>query len=110
MNNRIYSFVIVFLLIFPRAFSQALTGRIYKKGSMEILPGINIRNSGTGKYNTSDLGGNYRVQASPGDSIIFSSAGYHPDTVIASNATINRGYDVYLVPNVVTLTAVEIDP
>jgi len=77
---------------------------------MDILPGVNIRNSSRGKYNTSDMGGNYRVQASAGDSIIFSSAGYHADTLIASNGIINRGYDVYLAPNVVMLTAVEIDP
>ena len=102
--------IIVLLGILPAAFSQPLTGRIFKKGSTEILPGVNIRNSSTGKYNTSDRGGNYRVQASPGDSIIFSSAGYHADTLIANNAIINRSYDVYLAPNVVTLMAVEIDP
>ena len=109
MRKRVYYVVIICIGVSPEAFSQ-LTGKIFRKGSMEVLSGINVKNSTAKKYNTSDMGGNYIVQAQPGDTIIFSSAGYRADTLVANNEVFARGYDVYLAVNVVTLAAVEIDP
>jgi len=109
MRSRFYCLFIVCLHFVPGASSQ-LTGKVFRKGSTEVLSGVNVKNSTTKKYNTSDLGGNYIVPAQPGDTVIFSSAGYHADTLIASKAFFARGYDVYLAVNVVVLAAVEIDP
>jgi len=79
------------------------------KGSPDILPGVNIKNLRSNNYNKSDMGGNYRIVAMAGDSLIFSSAGYLPDTLVVSDAVLAHEYDIYLVPNRVTLAAVEID-
>ncbi|MES1221368.1 MAG: hypothetical protein ABUT20_38060, partial [Bacteroidota bacterium] len=54
-------------------------------------------------------GGNYRIVVLPGDSIIFSSAGYKSDTVIVKNTILSYEHDIYLAPNIVALAAVEID-
>jgi len=92
-------------------FSQPwLTGKVLKKGSADIVPGVNLHNLHLGVYNRSDEGGNYRVKALSGDTIVFSSAGYRSDTIIVTNAMIVHEHDVYLVPNIVALPAVEVDP
>ena len=74
MRSCLYCLLIVYLHFLPQASSQ-LTGKIFRKGSTEVLSGVNVKNSTTKKYNTSDLGGNYIVPAQPGDTVIFSSAG-----------------------------------
>ncbi|MEO5682958.1 MAG: hypothetical protein ABIQ88_09965 [Chitinophagaceae bacterium] len=76
---------------------------------MDILPGINVKNLRTSTYNTSDMGGNYKMAAAAGDSLLFSCAGYHTDTLVINNAMLVREYDVYLAPNIVALPAVQID-
>lgn len=87
---------------------QELRGKIRKKGSSEILIAVTIANHHQAKFNTSDLGGNYRIPAAAGDSIIFSSAGYLPDTVVVSVPMLDVDYAVYLTPYVVTLSAVRV--
>ncbi len=88
---------------------QYLFGRIFKKGNQEILPGVTILNFSKKRYNKSDLGGNYRIAAANGDTVIFSSAGYKPDTFFLSSTPPAGGYDVILSPNIVALPTVEID-
>jgi hypothetical protein len=84
---------------------QVLTGKVRKKGGDEVLLSVSVQNKNQKKYNLSDIGGNYRIPAKKGDSIIFSSAGYKPDTTIVNGwmfAEAN-GYDVFLEPNLVEL-------
>jgi len=88
---------------------QYLFGRVFKKGSQDILPGVTIQNFSKKKYNKSDLGGNYRIIASNGDTVIFSSAGYRTDTFFLSSTPPAGGYDIVLIPNIVALPTVEID-
>ena len=54
------------------------------------------------------MGGNYRVAVTAGDTIIFSSAGYHADTVVV-NPVSTDPFDIFLSPNIVALQVVEID-
>jgi hypothetical protein len=90
-------------------FSQQLGGRITKKDSREILVGVTVKNIGTGSHNISDLGGNYRIRATPGDCIVFSSVAYYPDTLIIDSASLSHQYDIGLFPNVQILAAVAVD-
>jgi hypothetical protein len=90
-------------------FTQStLNGKIYKKGSPEILIDVNITNLSRNKFNVSDLGGNYRIPAIPGDTLVFSSAGYLPDTVIVIASMLEDVYPVYLTPHLVSLPSVRV--
>ena len=89
---------------------QALTGRIHKKASPEVLPAVSIHNLNQQKYNQSDMGGNFRIPAAKGDTIVFTSAGYLPDTTIVNAWMFAEadGYNVYLTPNMVELPSVRV--
>jgi len=88
---------------------QFMTGKVEKRGTTEIIIGANIINLKKGRHNTSDLGGNYKIPANLGDTIIFSSAGFLPDTVIVASYMFDENFLVSLWPNVVRLQAVEVD-
>lgn len=80
------------------------------KGRPDVLPGVNIKDLRTQMYNRSDMGGNYRIAVLAGDSLVFSSAGYLSDTLVATNTVMAHEHDVYLVPKVVVLATVQVDP
>ena len=102
----------VMLLLFPTAAmgQQVLTGRILRKNSKELLLSVSVINRTRQKTNLSDMGGNYRIPAQKGDTIIFSSAGYKPDTTIVIDWMFGEqdGYRVFLEPNPVMLPTVRV--
>lgn len=105
-------FTLILLLIVACAgYAQPwLTGKIFKKASTDVLAGVTVHNLHTSRHNTSDAGGNYKIEAHRGDTIIFSSAGYRPDTITVTNTMIVNEYDAYLSPNIIVLKTVEVDP
>jgi len=86
-----------------------MMGKIEKRGSTDIIIGANIINLKQGRHNVSDMGGNYKIAANPGDTVIFSSAGYVPDTVIVAGYMLEEKYLVALWPNVTRLQTVVVD-
>lgn len=88
---------------------QQLFGRIKRTGSTEVLPGVSVTNSTRQNHNVSDMGGNYIISAKEGDIIVFSSAGYRPDTIVVALYMFDETYPVALIPNIVTLPGVEVD-
>lgn len=87
---------------------QPFMGKIYKKGSKEVLNSVSIQNMTRLTYNLSDQGGNFRIQASDGDTLIFSSAGYQTDTLFVTSNMFAGEYQVHMEPKVVTLAAVRV--
>jgi hypothetical protein len=75
-------FVILQLLFSGVSAQGQISGNI--KGNEEILFSATIRNISQHQTNISDLGGNYKIVAIAGDSIIFSHQGYISDTVVVS--------------------------
>lgn len=71
---------------------------------------VSVRNISQVKYNVSDMGGNFKVPAKRGDTVVFTSAGYKPDTAFVSDWMLNGDmiYTVYLDPNVVELPTVRV--
>ena len=104
-----------FSLLFIFAFSsigfgqQELMGKIVKKGGTEILPGVTVINRSLGKSNISDMGGNYKILARTGDTILFSSAGYRPDTLVVRPYMLSESWLVDLSPNIVALASVNVE-
>jgi len=112
MQLRNAAYGLLYLLLSSSAVAQqALRGVIHKRGGNEVLIAVSVQNSTQKKFNQSDMGGNFRIAANPGDTLIFSSAGYNRDTTIVSAWMFKEpdGYLVYLQPNVVALTAVQVD-
>jgi len=97
----------VFVLVSTPAVSQqVLTGKIRQRNSDALLASVTVFNHTQKKYNVSDAGGNYRIAASPGDTLIFSSAAYHADTTFVVTSELEHGYIEYLDPNLVELPSV----
>ncbi len=93
------------------AFSQQfLNGRIHRTASDELLVSVSVINISQKKTNISDLGGNYKIPARPGDTVTFSSAGYKPDTAFVSNWMFEEkdGFQIYMEPNAITLPSVRV--
>jgi len=85
-----------------------LTGKMRSKNTNEIISDVTISNATLGKHNISDLGGNYRITARPGDTLIFSSAGYHPDTLLITPSMLNTETTIYLAENVVAMPSIKV--
>lgn len=100
-------------VLFPVAglAQRELTGKIRLLSTNEILSGVTVSNRSLGQHNVSDLGGNYRIAARPGDTLIVSSAGYLTDTLPVTESVFSAGtdgYTIYLHEKVVALPSVQI--
>ena len=93
--------------IFSFCFAQqTLHGKIYNAKGDEVLVAVTILNRTNKELEISNLVGNYNIRAAEGDTIIFSSVTYFPDTIIVSFFMLNAGFDVSLNPHETTLSPV----
>ncbi len=88
---------------------QTLHGKIYNAKGDEVLVAVTVQNKTNKRFGSSDLGGNYKITASEGDSLIFSSAAYFSDTVVVTFFMLNAGYDISLKPHERTLATVTVN-
>jgi hypothetical protein len=102
---------LLFLLAFSStAFAQQdLMGKLIKRGSTEILANVSVINISLKKSNMSDMGGNYKIPARSGDTILFSSAGYLPDTLLVSSYMFTESWLVDLQPRVTVLPTANVE-
>ena len=95
-------------LMISGAFAQGqISGTI--KGNSEILFAATIRNISQHKVNTSDLGGNYKIAADTGDSLIFSHLGYISDTIVVNSMMFGDRLPIELRIKVSYLQSVDVD-
>ncbi|HEV3222734.1 MAG TPA: hypothetical protein VGZ90_07640 [Puia sp.] len=78
-------------------------------GDSEILVSATIRNISHLKMNTSDLGGNYKIAAEIGDSLIFSHVGYISDTVVVNSMMFNERLAIELKIKINYLKNIDVD-
>jgi hypothetical protein len=107
MRYIIYSFVFI-LSSFNGWAQQFLTGKVRKQASTEILVSVSIYNTTLQKHDLSEENGSYRLQATPGDRVIFSHVGYQPDTLIITTDMLSGDYPVNMEPKAQTLQAVRV--
>jgi len=88
---------------------QVLTGKIVRRESTEPLIGVTVVNLSRSKTNISDMGGNYKIPASPGDTILFTSASYQRDTVIVSDYMLTESWLVDLNPKITVLPKANVE-
>ena len=73
--------------LFALAQEREITGKVIDAGSGEPLPGVSIVIQGTTLGVTTDLDGNYTVNVSDDQVLIFSSVGYLDETITVSGQT-----------------------
>lgn len=56
--------------------NRVISGQVVDAYDKEALPGVSIRIKGTKRGTVSDANGNYRIEASDNDILVFSSIGY----------------------------------
>src|SRR5258708_2257305 len=104
MPKENYLLLLFFIVFSSTGFAQQpIAGRIIKKGSWEIVQGVNVVNISVSKRNVSDGGGDYIIPAREGDTILFSSDGYLTDTIVAAPYMFSEDFLIPLVPHVETL-------
>jgi hypothetical protein len=108
MRYVFYSFVLLLGLVMNGNAQQFLTGKVYVNGSSDTLISVSIHNITTQRYDLSDEDGSFRIQATPGDHIAFSSVGHKTDTVTVTASDLTASYPVYLEIKPQTLTAVRV--
>jgi hypothetical protein len=108
LRNAAYCSILLLVFSMEGSAQDVLMGKVFKKGSAETLMSVSIQNYSHKKYTQSDPGGNFRIPATEGDTVLFSSAGYKPDTLIVRNYMYFDGFVVSMEPKVVALTAVRV--
>ncbi|HEY2349207.1 MAG TPA: hypothetical protein VGH64_09335 [Puia sp.] len=99
---------VILQLVFSGASAQGgISGNI--KGNEEILFSATIHNISQHRTNISDLGGNYKIMAGVGDSIIFSHQGYISDTMVVSPEMFNGRQPVELKIKMSYLASVDVN-
>ncbi|MXV15780.1 SusC/RagA family TonB-linked outer membrane protein [Hufsiella ginkgonis] len=85
-----FSLLFLFLLLHQIAFAQerTISGKVTSAG--ETLPGVSVVIKGTGKAVSSDASGNYRINVSNGDILVFSYIGYTPKEAAVSAVSGNE--------------------
>ena len=104
----IFYFILLLLSSLTGWAQQFLTGKVRKKESTEILVSVSIRNISQQKYDLSEENGSYRIQAAPGDRVVFSYVGYISDTVPVTSVLLSGDYPVYLEVRPQTLQTVRV--
>src|SRR5450631_4404522 len=79
------------------------------KGNSEILFSATIQNISQHKVNSSDLGGNYKITAKTGDSLVFSHLGYVSDTIVVNSNMFNERLPIELKIKISYLQSVDVD-
>jgi hypothetical protein len=96
MRYVLYSLILLLGMGIKGNAQQFLTGKVYVKGSSDTLISVSIHNITTQRYDLSDEDGSYRIQATPGDHIAFSSVGHKTDTITVTASDLTASYAVYL--------------
>jgi hypothetical protein len=108
MRYVFYCFVLLLGIVVNADAQQFLTGKVYVKGSTDTLISVSIHNITAQRYDLSDEDGSYRVQATPGDHITFSSVGHRTDTITVTASMLTASYLVYLEIKAQTLATVRV--
>lgn len=80
-------FSLLLCIVCTAAFAQQkeITGIVFDKESNVRIAKVNVRNAATGQSVYDNLKGEFSINASPGDQIIFSKADHHIDTLTIKN-------------------------
>src|SRR6185312_6417388 len=77
------------LIVSARGFCQekTISGIVFDKVNKDRIASVNVRNTTTGRSVYNNLKGEFTIEASEGDELVFSKQGFHADTVKVQNHT-----------------------
>jgi hypothetical protein len=102
------SFFVLLSIIASDSFcQQTLKGKVYTEND-SVMAGVNIFNTRSKLSVRSATDGSYALPAMEGDRIIFSMAGYRPDTITATFQLLLTQYDPGLKIQTITLKGVTV--
>ncbi|PVD53702.1 hypothetical protein DC498_04095 [Terrimonas sp.] len=109
MNTRFLGAFLIFMMTCVYGWGQSsLHGKIFDRGYERVVIAATVKNVNTNAISISDMGGNYKIPASLGDRIIFSSVSYISDTIIVKQSMLTDGLDIYLLQNIIQLEDIDI--
>jgi iron complex outermembrane receptor protein len=88
MKNYLILFIL-FTGLLNLAFAQEVSGKILDGETSNPLPGASVLIKGTASGVLSDFDGNYTIEASMGDILVFSYAGFEPQEIEVTTNIIN---------------------
>ncbi len=92
MKNKISLIAILAIFQITTLFAQerTITGQVISEGDEMPLPGVNIVVKGTNQGAVTDMDGNYSIDASDGDVLVFSSIGFESREIeVSGDSEIN---------------------
>jgi hypothetical protein len=98
----------ILLLSYSGTVAQSQISGIIKSNS-EILVSATIQNITQHITNISDLGGNFKISAEIGDSLVFSHLGYISDTLVVNSMMFTERMPIELKMKITRLQSVEVD-
>lgn len=104
--------LIAFFLLMPICQSlyaqEKVSGKIYSRTNDSVVIAATIRNKSLKLAAYSGSDGSYHIFADEGDTLIFSAAGFTPDTVTVMLYMLLTPYDVTLERKIITLEMVRV--
>lgn len=99
--------LLLFILFTTKTFAQDkyIEGIVFDKDSKDRIAIVNILNTNTGASIYNNLNGVFKIEAAPGDVLIFTKTDYHPDTLKLQN---NQALAIYLQSTGIRLREVSI--
>ncbi len=98
----------MFFFCFTGNCQTILKGKIYQAENDSIISAVNILNL-TAKQSTRSTGeGNYIINATEGDQIVFSRTGFNPDTVTINYRMLLTQFDITLHKRIILLQPVKV--
>jgi TonB-dependent starch-binding outer membrane protein SusC len=100
-NSNIFKYLLLLFLFLSSSFSvysqQQISGRILEWGTNLPLPGVNVMIKGTVTGTVSDIDGNFSINASAEDVLVFSFIGYLTEEIRIETYTTLA---VHLIPDI----------
>jgi len=80
--------IIIFMNLISQVYGQEIiTGKVYAEEDEVSLPGVNVVIKGSNQGTVTDLNGNFTIEASSNDTLVFSYIGYITKEVPIGNRT-----------------------
>lgn len=108
MIKAVLSVACVLFLSYAASAQTYLRGKVLDKWYDRVVMAATIKNISKDRMTQSDRGGNYKIPATPGDVVSFSSTGYITDTLVVTANMLTSPFDVFLARNVIELSNIEI--
>ncbi len=108
MKTKFYLLIVGFFCFsqWLSAQNAVITGTVLDAGDKSSLPGVNVMVKNSNRGTTTDIDGNFSIEASPSDALVFSFIGYVTQEITVGNQSsinVNLAYDIETLQEVVVV-------